>query len=252
MKKLFYLMVIIAILGLIVSGCSIPLKSVVPTSEKGNPKPELGTPEIERGVFVDYGFSSPPWYPPEEETDRYQWGPKLHWASTDLPVEVTVYTLGAPTGAFAAVLPAFDQWDKNTSAGLYGIVSDNSVDDPPGAIPCDGNTMSWMEIDGPGRIIGVCHYWYWANTKEMIEFDIVFDKDENWLATDNLEIMPTSAQFDVWNIATHELGHTLVLSDLRSPKDGALTMHAYTWTGDAVKRTLGSGDKLGIQAIYGE
>ncbi len=237
-------MVVIAVLGLIVSGCSIPLKSVVPTSEKGNQKPELGTPEIGRGVFVDYGYSSPPWYPPEEETDRYKWGPKLYWASKDLPITSTVYTLGAPDGAFNAVLPAFDQWDKNTSAGLYGTVNENSEDDPPGVVLWDGNTMSWMEIDGSGGIIGVCYYWYWANTKEMIEFDIVFDKNENWLATDDENIMPTSAQFDVWNIATHELGHTLVLGDLRSPKDGALTMHAYTWLGDTVKRALGSGDIL--------
>ena len=35
-------------------------------------------------------------------------------------------------------------------------------------------------------------------------------------------------------------------------KDGALTMHAYTWLGDTIKRDLGLGDILGIQAIYGE
>ena len=51
---------------------------------------------------------------------------------------------------------------------------------------------------------------------------------------------------------TRELGHTLVLDDLRSPKDGALTMHAYTWKGDIAKRDLGIGDILGIQEIYGE
>ena len=246
-------MVVIAVLGLIVSGCSIPLKSVVPTSEKGNPKPELGAPKIERGVFVDYGYSSPPWYPPTEETDTYRWAPKIRWAAAHPLLDVTVYTENAPSsGAFDAVLPAFDQWDKNTSAGLYGTVNENSEDDPPGAVLWDGNTMSWMEIDSAGGIIGVCYYWYWANTKEMIEFDIIFDKDENWLATNDPETMPTPTQFDVWNIATHELGHALVLGDLRSPKDGALTMHAYTWTEDDVKRTLGSGDILGVRAIYGE
>ena len=53
-EKLFYLMVVIAILGLIVSGCSIPLKSVVPTSKKGNPKPELGAPTLEKITFIHY------------------------------------------------------------------------------------------------------------------------------------------------------------------------------------------------------
>ena len=51
---------------------------------------------------------------------------------------------------------------------------------------------------------------------------------------------------------THELGHTLLLDDLRSPRDGALTMHAYTWLGDTIKRTLGSGDMQGIKKIYGD
>ena len=239
MKKLIYLMVVIAILGLIVSGCSITLKSVVPTSEKGNPK-------IERGVFVDYGYNSPPWYPPEEETDSYRWAPRIRWAEADPSVDCMVYTKDAPEGAFTAVLPAFDQWDKNTSVSLYGTVNENSDDDPPGVVLWDGNTMSWMEIDGPGGIIGVCYYWYYANSKEMVEFDIVFDVEETW------STVGATDAFDVQNIATHELGHTLVLQDIRSPKDGALTMHAYTWLGDTWKRTLGSGDILGVRAIYGE
>jgi len=85
----------------------------------------------------------------------------------------------------------------------------------------------------------------------MVEFDIVLDKDEQWAINTDPED-PDPNAFDVQNIATHEAGHTLVLGDLRSPKDGALTMHAYTWLGDTVKRTLGSGDISGVQAIYGE
>jgi len=221
--------------------------------------------DIERGVFVDHGYSSPPyssppWYPPAEETDSYQWAPRCYW--DDPSIDVTVYTKDAPVDAFDAVTPAFAEWDGNTSTTIYGTVSEDTSATPPGAVLDEENTMSWDVIDGPRGIIAVCYYWYWVNTKELIEFDIVFDKDEIWLATDDSEVLPkvsdpedpypATGQFDVWNIATHELGHTLVLGDLRSPKDGALTMHAYTWTGDAVKRTLGSGDILGIQAIYGE
>lgn len=58
-----------------------------------------------------------------------------------------------------------------------------------------------------GGIIGVCHYWYWANTKEMIEFDIVFDSEEPW------STIGAEDAFDVQNMATHELGHTLVLDN---------------------------------------
>jgi len=209
--------------------------------------------DIERGVFVDHGYSSPPyssppWYPPAEETDSYQWAPRYYWAGDDLPLDFTVYTLGAPSGAFGAVTPAFDEWDGYTSATIYDSVGEDTLATPPGAVRDEENTMSWDVIDGPGGIIAVCYYWYWVNTKELVEVDIVFDITESWSTSTTVPL----DKFDVQNIATHELGHTLVLGDLRSPKDGALTMHAYTWTGDAVKRTLGSGDILGIQAIYGE
>ena len=251
MKKLFYLMMVITILGLIVSGCSIPLKSVVPTSEKGNPKPELGAPKIERGVFVDYGYSSPPWYPPEEATDRYQWGPKIYWAEGDLPVDISIYTKDEPISwTFEAIESGFTVWDDETGVLLYEPI--NEIDSSGPGVGLDSkNTVAWEVIDGPGGIIGVTYYWYYAATKEMVEFDIVLDKDETWAINTDPEDPDLNA-FDVQNIATHEAGHTLVLGDLRSPKDGALTMHAYTWLGDTVKRTLGSGDISGVQAIYGE
>jgi hypothetical protein len=248
MKKLIYLMVVIAILGLIVSGCFIPLKSVVPTSEKGNPKHELGAPKIERGVFVDYGYSSPPWYPPEEATDRYKWGPKIDWAREDLPVDISIYTKYEPiSGTFEAIESGFTIWDDETGTSLYGSITEKNVSESwPGIALDDENTVAWGAIDGPGGIIGVTYYWYYTASKEMVEFDIVLDFEESWSLTGEGDT------FDVQNIATHEAGHTLVLGDLRSPKDGALTMHAYTWLGDTVKRTLGSGDILGVQAIYGE
>ena len=114
--------------------------------------------------------------------------------------------------------------------------------------PDDVNSVSWETIDGPGGIIAVTYFWYNVRTKELVDCDIVFDADESW----SISTPVPSGKFDVQNIATHEAGHTLVLDDLRSPKDGALTMHAYTWQGDIGKRDLGSGDELGIQAIYGE
>ena len=240
-------MVVIAILGLIVSGCSIPLKSVVPTSEKGNPKPELGAPKIERGVFVNHGYSSPPWYPPEEATDRYQWGPKIDWAREDPLIDISIYTEDEPIPkTFEAIKSGFTAWDDETNTFLYESIKKEETGFWPGIALDDENTVAWGAIDGPGGIIGVTYYWYYTATKEMVEFDIVLDSEESWSLTGE------ENAFDVLNIATHEAGHTLVLGDLRSPKDGALTMHAYTWLGDTVKRTLGSGDILGVRAIYGE
>ncbi len=213
---------------------------------QGDGKNEGRTPEIARGVFVDRGYDSPPWYPPEEETDTYRWAPPIRWADTDLPVSCTVYTSGRPAEVSTAVQAAFATWDGGTSADLYGPVDVDDESSPPGAVYDGQNTISWALIDGPGDIVAVCNYWYYVGANRLVEFDIVFDSAEAW-STDG-----SSEAFDIQGIATHELGHTLVLQDLRSPRDGALTMHAYTWLGDTAKRSLGSGDILGVQAIYGD
>ena len=250
MKKSLFSIVIIVILGLIVSGCIAPLEYVTPISEKGNPKPELGTPKIERGVFVDHGYSSQPWYPPTEETDSYRWGPRIYWADSSLPLKVAIYTDELPNGlepfaAIKAIKDGFTAWDNKTVTSLYCSIKKGSGS-RLGVVLDGKNTVQWAPIDGFSGIIGVTYYWYYTATKEMIEFDIVLDSAESWSLTG------AEDAFDVQNIATHEAGHTLGLKDLRSPKDGALTMHAYTWKGDDSKRTLGSGDILGIQKIYGE
>ncbi len=226
--------------GLLMLSASTP---GIPASGKGAGKSnEKAPPEMETVTFVNIPYwSSPPWYPPDEETDTYRLllgG--LHWAGEDLPVQCVVYTDGAPAGALGAVQTAFGTWDSATSAGIYGAIHDGGIH--PEVI----NTVSWGSIDGPGGIIAQTSFSYWPNTKELVAFDIVFDADEGW-STDG-----TEDTFDVQAVMTHELGHTLALDDLRSPRDGALTMHAYTWPGDIGKRDLGTGDILGIRAIYGE
>ncbi len=234
--------ILIAILaGLLVLSASTP---GIPANGKGAGRSEeKAPPALETITFVNIPYwSSPPWYPPEEETDTYRriMG-GLHWAGEDLPVQCVIYTDGAPPGAFGAIEAAFETWDGAViDTDIYGTIHDG------GAHPEVNNSVSWGAIDGPGGIIAQTSFSYWPNTKELAGFDIVFDEDEDW-STDVAE-----DTFDVQGVMTHELGHTLTLDDLRSPRDGALTMHAYTWPGDVGKRDLGAGDILGIQAIYGE
>jgi len=215
-------------------------------------------PDIEMGMFVNRPLSYPPWYPHEcEDTDSYRWAPRYYWPVPSISVYVNPLGSGDVdgdddidendrNGAVAAVVTAFGQWNgENTDYSATVTRNDSvgpSLDYPPDEI----NTVSWGTIDGPG-IIAITYFWYDVRTKELIDCDIVFNKDAPWSISEEVP----STRFDVRNIAAHEAGHTLVLDDLRSPRDGALTMHAYTWLGDDVKRDLGSGDKLGIQAIYG-
>lgn len=233
--------VILAISGIATAGITIPAKkpATVPVDQ------------IERGVFVDYGYDSPPWYPQNcstttYETDTYRWAPKISWAS--LPVDVTIYTGSAPiSGTFEAIKDGFTTWDDETGTTLYGSISENTTSGP--GVSLNGeNTVQWGTIDGPGGIIGVTYYWYYSATKQMMEFDMVLDASESW-STSTTGVLDA---FDVQNVATHEVGHTLVLGDIRSPKSCGLTMHAFTWWGDIIKRDLAPGDILGVKAIYGE
>ena len=56
---------------------------------------------------------------------------------------------------------------------------------------------------------------------------------------------------DVQDIATHEIGHTLVLNDLYQSQNYYQTMYGYSDYGETYKRTLESGDIAGLQVLYG-
>jgi matrixin len=112
--------------------------------------------------------------------------------------------------------------------------------------PCTGlpNTIEWVSIDGPGNILGSTSFCYYLGTKEIIGFTVKLDKDEPWA------IGSVQGTFDVQNIATHEFGHVAGLAHVSAPKDVCLTMYPYADYGETQKRTLGLGDKLGMQKLY--
>ncbi len=55
---------------------------------------------------------------------------------------------------------------------------------------------------------------------------------------------------DLQNIATHELGHTVGLSDLYN-RCLEETMYGYSSEGETSKRSLNPGDIAGLKAIFG-
>ena len=95
-------------------------------------------------------------------------------------------------------------------------------------------------------VIAVTTVWYNPATKAIVEFDMRFDTDYDWGdATQNPAVM------DLQNIATHELGHGVGLSDIYTSACSVVTMYGYSNEGDIEKRTLEQPDIQGLQKMYG-
>jgi hypothetical protein len=169
----------------------------------------------------------------------------IHWASNDLPVPYYINEAGTPdiagtTSEFDAVKASFQTWEDDAGSFMdYTYMGTTTRSNQ-----WDGyNVVSWHSIDGPGGTLAETTYSYNPTTQEMIEFDIVFDEDETWSTTGELD------KFDIQNVGTHEVGHTLVLGDL-GVADSEETMYRYCAIGETKKRTLATGDITGIRYIY--
>ena len=256
MKKLLCLIVAIAILGLTVSGCSIPLKSVVPTSEKGDPKPELVTPTLEKITFIHYAKDSnrskPVW---DETVDIYKlmFG-GIKWADTmqyevnpdgsDLEEAEVLGALGASLETWNdAITGDFKLFNVDLEITEKGFVSGEELFEEE---LVRINRVTWGVLPWENAI-AMCRFWFNPATKEIVESDVVFSIDFDWSVDETC----SGVKMDLQSIATHEFGHN-GLNDLYMPPSIELTMYGYSGYDETDKRTLGTGDISGIQELYGE
>lgn len=216
-------------------------------SEKNKQK---NIPTIEKLTFVHY--ASPPshvlarWDDTEEDFRLIAGGIKWHQT---ISYEVNPSGSNLDPEVVRSVLEiSSETWDANTTFELYSIPTINYS----GVVGYNGlNTIAWGSLDPD--IIAVTNLWYYPHNKTIVEFDITFNTYYTWMVNEtypNATYNEENRIMDLQNIATHEFGHN-GLDDLRSPKDWKLTMYAYSWYGETDKRTLGYGDVLGIQKLYG-
>ena len=165
----------------------------------------------------------------------------IHWAKSDLAVPYYINEKCTPE-EIQAVQASFQTWvDDPESYMNYTYMGTATRSNAS----LDGyNVISWQPIDGSGRTLAQTTCFYNNSTKLIIEFDIVFDVDEVWSTTGEL------GKYDIQNVGTHEVGHTLVLEDLYDPADSEQTMYGYCSMGETKKRTLDASDIAGIRYIY--
>ncbi|MEE9323263.1 MAG: matrixin family metalloprotease [Candidatus Aenigmarchaeota archaeon] len=163
----------------------------------------------------------------------------------DLPVDYVIH----PDLDAGAISAGAEEWDSHTSANLVGSYSIDNGATWDDKIPDYRNEMVFGDYNQAG-VIAVTIIWGYFHgkpeTREITEFDILFDTDFTWGdATKDPSVM------DLQNIATHEFGHGFGLGDLYETSCIEETMYGYSTEGETSKRDLNAGDIAGIQELYG-
>jgi hypothetical protein len=140
-----------------------------------------------------------------------------------------------------AITAGHAAWNGAGSRFAFGYLGGTSRTGPT----LDGYNVINTGYLGTGGTIAQNAYWYNRRTKIVSENDITFNTYYQWT------VGGTPTSFDIQNIATHELGHCLVLNDLYKDAQAEMTMYGYGAYNETKKRTLEQGDRDGIIKIYG-
>ncbi len=271
-KRALFFSAVLALLLLCLGGATTTLAA----SGQGRGIPNPGPPPkgMDLKVFIHYAKGGGKPAPGPSVNDRSYSYSGIHWADPDwsdnrgIPYYVNLEsgTGSLLTGdALAAIDASFKAWtDAQDASVLRGakLLYRNAGPEAVGVVADNKFVVSWGSLD-PGAI-AVTYVWYYRATKAIAEFDIVLNTQYNWSYSPPA-IGPydpvakvygdptnsgTAATYDVRNIMTHEVGHTLMLNDLYGASDVFLTMYGYAGYGELNKDTLGYGDFLGLNKIY--
>jgi hypothetical protein len=184
---------------------------------------------------------SPPRKEATTESDNYNLNHRLRW----LPGPAVEYRIvNAPS-------PAAERAIEAAVATLDRYITTRSFvhrDRTQQANPCTGepNTIRWRPLDGPGGELAFAEVCFNKKNREIGGFVITLDSADGW------SIGPDGnpSTFDIQSVATHEMGHVAGLDHVKRWKDTCLTMYPFTRPEEIQKRTLGWGDKLGLDVLY--
>jgi len=250
MKKIIFT-ILVGALVLTVSGI-VSASMMIPAADQAQEKskapensPVIGENwDLERVDFVHYTKPANPVKPRTTETCYKLMGVK--W--TALPVSYVINPKN-PNGLdenfiTSAISVSAETWDNAISKELFNdsYKIDTAVQY---GVQDYKNAIDFGDYSQSG-VIAVTSVWYTRVGKKIVEFDIRFDTDFAW---GNATI--DSSVMDLQNIATHELGHAVGLSDIYSTGCSSVTMYGYSGYEETQKRTLEQPDITGLQVMYG-
>lgn len=149
-----------------------------------------------------------------------------------------------------AISAATSEWDSHTNAQLFGAYSM----DYSAAFDSSASDGINEYVFGPysnSNVIAVTNIWYTRYGKQIVDYDVLFNTYYNWFDCTKTACNSINRGMDLQDIATHETGHGLGLSDVYQGSCSAVTMYGYSSYGETQERTLEQPDITGLQLIYG-
>jgi hypothetical protein len=167
-------------------------------------------------------------------------GAEIKWRNTSTTYYVN--TSGGPANSLPAILLAMQTWTDVATSSFIFIYVGTTTSTAYGSN--DGFNIVTFGQMGQNGTLAENSFWYDPTTGEFKDTDIQFNTSYPW-ATDGSIIA-----YDVQNVGTHELGHSLCLDDLYGSADTEKTMYGYVDAGETKKRTLDQDDIDGITYLY--
>jgi hypothetical protein len=150
------------------------------------------------------------------------------------------------TGEFTAIQNAIQTWNNVNTTYInfqYGATTTST------ALAYDGtNLIRWVESDWatyfPEYPTALAVNSTWTSGSTALESDIFFNGQAyTWSSTGDLN------RYDVQGVCTHEIGHSVGLSDLDGAGDEEKTMYYASATGETKKSSLYSDDEDGARYV---
>ena len=168
-------------------------------------------------------------------------GVDILWAADGATYSIN--SSGGPSGNITALQAAMQTWTDVPSSSFVFVYSGTTSSTAHGEN--DGtNIVTFGPMGTSDGILAVNHFWFYTSTGQLIDSDIKFNTSYSWAANGG------AGFFDIQNVGTHELGHSLSLEDLYNSADSEKTMYGYASAGETKKRTLDQDDIDGITYLY--